>query len=101
MSAVESYEIAEDSTQVFRDEAPFAKTADFLTTREDKWTVPFGTYPTPKYTISFVDDRNELIFPLWIGANWIGIRYKSESYTRTLTQNELDSLKVVLGLNGN
>lgn len=76
----------------------FTEVSDFLSIRNKGWGQPFSTFPTPQYTIRFIGVEDELVFPLWIGVNWIGVRYKGKSYSKTLTQSELKTLKDLLGI---
>lgn len=76
----------------------FEKLNSFLVNHEDNWDKPIGTYPTPIYTISFLDKDSALIFPLWIGENWIGTRVGDNSYSKTLNEEDLDLLKEILEL---
>ena len=70
---------------------------DFMSNQEPQWGQTLGTFPSPQLTVAFLDSSENLLFPLWIGPNWIGTRYENESYLKNIPENEIDSLKTMLG----
>ncbi len=75
----------------------FESIKDFVSGQEPQWGQPLGTFPTPQITVAFLDSSDNLLFPLWIGPNWIGTRYKNDSYLKNLPESEIDSLRIMLG----
>jgi hypothetical protein len=45
----------------------------FLTSHNDGWRIPAGTFPTPQWTIELAGEPGALLV-LWLGPNWLGGR---------------------------
>ena len=49
------------------------------------WSVPFGTFPTPKASASFNAQDGTVLFVLWFGPEWIGARSFQGEYNENVT----------------
>ena len=45
----------------------------FLKARNRHWSRPWGTFPTPEWTIRLIG-RKDPVLVLWLGPNWLGGR---------------------------
>jgi len=58
---------------VIRDPRAIAQFVAFLSARNTDWRKPWGTFPTPEWTIRLVSRRDDHLL-LWLGSNWLGGR---------------------------
>lgn len=66
------------------------------------WRAPSGTYPTPRYSVSFRSSGGTVLAACWIGDDWLGCRAIDEApdveRLRSLTAAQQSALLRVLGV---
>jgi hypothetical protein len=88
------------SETVIRDPKVIAQFVAFLNARNTNWRKPWGTFPTPEWTIRLAGRRDDHLV-LWLGPNWLGGREGKagarDNRLRTLSQKEHDEALKMLG----
>ena len=75
ISKIEIYEgVLEyaNQTKVIRDSDLIAEVLTLIRNHASEWHVPTTTYPTPQTTALFKGQRDETLYVLWLGPDWVG-----------------------------
>ena len=66
------------------------------------WSVPFGTFPTPKASAAFKNRNGTIDFVLWFGPDWVGARsfsgQRTDSYIWAVGIDVREQLERILGV---
>jgi hypothetical protein len=89
-----------DREVVINDPKAVERFLAFLEAHNGGWHKPWGTFPTPRYTVALKRD-NALLLAIWVGGSWIGGREgsgDSGERLRILSETERAEVLGILGV---
>lgn len=75
------------------------RVSEFLATHNSGWSTPFGTFPSPQYTV-VLHRTDGTSFVLFVGVKWIGVRNElpghDSNVARSISSEEENELRELL-----
>ena len=85
------------SEHEIRDRSVIEKVLALVAANNRGWSIPFGTFPTPKASAVFLDKDGAPLLVVWFGPGWVGARY-IENLVWDLSPDKQEELRSELGI---